>query len=148
MQSIAISVLRSKKPVWFGADVGKFSNSQLGILDNDIYDYSLGFNISFNMSKGDRLQYAESAMTHAMVFTGVHLEDGKPVRWRVENSWGQDRGDKGYFVMSNDWFQEWVYQIVVEKGDVEKEVADILNQEPVVLPAWDPLGYRRWGGFF
>ena len=86
------------------------------------------------MSKGDRLQYAESAMTHAMVFTGVHLEDGKPVRWRV--------------VMSNDWFQEWVYQIVVEKGDVEKEVADILNQEPVVLPAWDLLGYRRWGGFF
>ncbi|CAG8559150.1 8371_t:CDS:2 [Paraglomus brasilianum] len=140
MQSIAISVLRSKKPVWFGADVGKFSNSCLGILDNDIYDYSLGFNISFNMNKGDRLQYAESSMTHAMVFTGVHLEDGKPIRWRVENSWGQDRGDEGYFVMSNDWFHEWVYQIVVEKGDVEKEVLDVLNQEPIVLTAWDPLG--------
>ena len=79
-------------------------------------------------------------MTHAMVFTGVHLEDGKPIRWRVENSWGQDRGDEGYFVMSNDWFHEWVYQIVVEKGDVEKEVLDVLNQEPIVLTAWDPLG--------
>ena len=140
MQSIAISVLRLKKPVWFGADVGKFSNSRLGILDNDIYDYSLGFNISFNMNKGDRLQYGESSMTHAMVFTGVHLEDGKPIRWRVENSWGQDRGDEGYFVMSNDWFHEWVYQIVVEKGDVEKDVVDVLYQEPIVLTAWDPLG--------
>ena len=62
------------------------------------------------------------------------------MRWRVENSWGGDRGDKGYFVMSDDWFSEWVYQIVLEKLDATKDLVDILSKKPIVLPAWDPMG--------
>lgn len=74
------------------------------------------------------------------MFIGVHIEDGESIRWRVENSWGEDLGEKGYFVMSDDWFSDWVYQIVLEKKDVPKEYIAILDQEPIVLPAWDPMG--------
>ncbi|CAI2169174.1 1664_t:CDS:2 [Funneliformis geosporum] len=87
-----------------------------------------------------RLQYGQSLMTHAMVLTGVHLENDLPVRWRVENSWGDAIGDKGYFVMTDDWFSDWVYQIVLEKKDTPKELVEVLDQSPLVLPAWDPMG--------
>ncbi|CAG8576443.1 9870_t:CDS:2 [Acaulospora colombiana] len=140
MKLLTIQTLRAGKPVWFGADVGKSSDSEIGILDNKIIDYELGFNIKFRLTKAQRLQYGQSLMTHAMVFTGVHLENGKPVRWRVENSWGEDRGEKGYFVMSDDWFSDWVYQIVLEKRDAPQEYVEILEQPPNVLPAWDPMG--------
>lgn len=82
-------------------------------MDLDIYNYDLGFNVEFKMTKEERLLYKESLMTHAMVFTGVHLDnEGKPVRWRVENSWGVDSiGDKGFWIMSDEWFSEFVYQV-------------------------------------
>ena len=79
-------------------------------------------------------------MTHAMVFTGFHEEDGKPVRWRVENSWGEDRGEKGYLMMTSDWFREFVFEVVVDKKIVPAEVLAVSEMEPIVLPAWDPLG--------
>ncbi|PKY40315.1 putative cysteine proteinase 1, mitochondrial [Rhizophagus irregularis] len=140
MKRLSIDTLRSGKPVWFGSDSGKGIHVPSGIFDNRIIDYELGFNIKFELTKAKRLQYAQSAMTHAMVLTGVHLDNDKPVRWRVENSWGDSRGDKGYFVMSDDWFSDWVYQIVLEKNDTPKELVDVLDQSPIVLPAWDPMG--------
>lgn len=81
-------------------------------MDTKIYDYS-PFNVKYtDLSKKNRLLYGESLMTHAMVFTGVHInDDGKPVRWRVENSWGEDLGDEGFWIMSDDWFSEFVYQV-------------------------------------
>lgn len=87
-----------------------------------------------------RLIYGDSLMTHAMVFTGFHEEDGKPVRWRVENSWGEDRGEKGYLMMTSDWFREFVFEVVVDKKIVPAEVLAVSEMEPIVLPAWDPLG--------
>ncbi|CAG8437640.1 11912_t:CDS:2 [Funneliformis mosseae] len=140
MKQLSIKVLRSGKPVWFGSDVGKGSYSPLGILDNKVIDYELGFNVKFELTKAQRLQYGQSLMTHAMVLTGVHIENDIPVRWRVENSWGDAIGDKGYFVMTDDWFTDWVYQIVLEKKDTPKELVEVLAQEPQVLPAWDPMG--------
>ncbi|CAG8541165.1 12332_t:CDS:2 [Funneliformis caledonium] len=140
MKQLSIKVLRSGKPVWFGSDVGKGSYSPLGILDNKVIDYELGFNVKFELTKAQRLQYGQSLMTHAMVLTGVHIENDIPVRWRVENSWGDAIGDKGYFVMTDDWFTDWVYQIVLEKKDTPKELVEVLDQEPQVLPAWDPMG--------
>lgn len=112
-KQLAINVLKSGRPVWFGCDVGQFSNNRVGAMDTKIYDYELAFNIKFNLTKEERLLYKESLMTHAMVFTGVHLDkDGKPVRWRVENSWGEDTsGDKGFWVMTDEWFSAFVYQV-------------------------------------
>jgi len=140
MKKATIAMLRAGLPVFFGSDVGKFSNSQSGIMDTALYDYSLAFNISLNMSKSQRLKVGESAMTHAMVLTAVQVEAGKSVRWRVQNSWGDSAGEKGWFVMSDKWMDEFVYQVVIDPGFVSKEIRDILLTEPLVLPLWDPMG--------
>ncbi|GLA15219.1 cysteine protease [Aspergillus welwitschiae] len=140
LKKAVISMLKAGHPVFFGCDVGKFSNSTLGIMDLDIMDLTLGFNISLGMSKAQRLVSGESAMTHAMVITGVHIEDGKPVRWRVENSWGEAAGDKGWFVMTDRWMDEYTLQAVVDSDFVSSEVRAILDQSPKVLPRWDPMG--------
>ena len=101
----------------------------------------LGFNVSLNLTKAQRLLTGESQMTHAMVLTAVHLDkDDKPVRWRVENSWSEYAGTDGYFVMSDKWMDEFCYQAVVDPSVVDKGVRDILKQEAKVLPLWDPMG--------
>ena len=103
--------------------------------------YRLGFNVSLNLSKAERLLTGESQMTHAMVLTAVHLDkDNKPVRWRIENSWSQTAGTDGYFVMTDKWMDEYCYQAVVDPSVVHKDVRDVLNQEAKVLPLWDPMG--------
>lgn len=118
-------------------------------MDTKIYDYELAFNVNFGLTKAQRVLYGESMMTHAMVFTGVHLDDnGKPIRWRVENSWGEGTGDKGYWVMSDEWFSEFVYQVVLEKSTVPRKLVDLLGTEPIVLPAYDPMGALAWSAIF
>ena len=114
MKKACISMLEKDIPVFFGSDVGKFSSSSSGIMDTSLIDYELGFNIHLGLSKAERLMTGESQMTHAMVLTAVHVIDGKPVRWRVQNSWGEDAGTKGFFVMSDRWMDEFVYQAVVD----------------------------------
>ena len=94
-----------------------------------------------NMTKAERLEYGQSLMTHAMVFQGVNLdENGKPNRWRVENSWGEDACKDGYYVMTDEWFNEYTYQIVVNKKYLSQEVLDIYASEPTMLEPWDPMG--------
>lgn len=113
----AIAQLKDGKAVWFGSDVGQSSSRVGGLLDLNVYDSTSLFGTDFPMTKAQRLDYGESLMTHAMVLTGVNLdEDGKPTRWRVENSWGKDAGKEGYYVMSDRWFDEYTYQIVVNKN--------------------------------
>ncbi|KAL8731143.1 MAG: hypothetical protein Q9181_004402, partial [Wetmoreana brouardii] len=115
MKKACIAMLRADIPIFFGSDVGKYSNRTPGIMDPDLIDYELGFNIRLGMSKAQRLMTNESAMTHAMVLTAVHLvDDERPVRWRVQNSWGDGTGSKGWFVMSDRWMDEFVYQVVVD----------------------------------
>jgi len=140
MKKAATAMLKAGLPVFFGSDVGKFSDSKSGVMDPALYDYDLAFNIRFQMNKAQRLQVKASAMTHAMVLAGVQVEDGRSVRWRVQNSWGEDAGDKGWFVMSDRWMDEYVYQVVVDPSFVNKEIRDVLKQEPIVLPLWDPMG--------
>lgn len=105
LKQAVISMLKAGVPVFFGCDVGKFSDRVGGIMDLDLIDYELGFNIDLlkgGLTKAERLRVGESAMTHAMVLTAVHVnETGKPIRWRVQNSWGEAVGEKGWFVMSD-----------------------------------------------
>jgi len=141
LKTACIKMLQAGLPIFFGSDVGKYSNSQSGIMDLGLIDYELGFNVRLGMSKAQRLQVGESAMTHAMVLTAVHLdEQGKSVRWRVQNSWGKDAGTEGWFVMSDRWMDEFVYQAVVEPKFVSKAVRDVLSTKAKVLPLWDPMG--------
>jgi bleomycin hydrolase len=141
MKDACVKMLKAGLPIFFGSDVGKYSNSQSGIMDTTLIDYELGFNVRLGLTKAQRLQVGESAMTHAMVLTAVHLDEaGKPVRWRVQNSWGESAGTEGWFVMSDKWMDEFCYQAVVEPRFVSKEINDILDSKPKVLPLWDPMG--------
>jgi bleomycin hydrolase len=141
LKQACVAMLKRGFPVFFGSDVGKQSDGAKGIMDTDLVDYELGFNVKLGMSKAERLRTGESQMTHAMVLTAVHLDkDGSPVRWRVENSWSDSVGADGYFVMSDAWMDEFCYQAVVDPSVVDKAVRDVLKQEPKVLPLWDPMG--------
>ncbi|GAA5812744.1 hypothetical protein MFLAVUS_006202 [Mucor flavus] len=141
MKKLAIDVLKSGNPVWFGCDVGQFSNRNTGVMDTNVFNYKLTFNVDFNMCKAQRLLFGESAMTHAMMFTGVHLDkNNNPVRWRVENSWSETSGEKGFWIMTDDWFSEFVYQVVLEKAVVPKKLVELLDEKAIVLPAYDPMG--------
>lgn len=133
--------LMDGQAVWFGCDVGKLFHKERGILDLEVYDLEALYGMAFKLDKAQRLIYGESQMTHAMVLTGVNLdEEGKPNRWRVENSWGRVNGDKGFLVMSDAWFEAFVYEGVVSKRYLSAELLDMLQAEPIVLPPWDPMG--------
>lgn len=114
MKTACIAMLKADIPIFFGSDVDKFSHSASGIMDTGLIDFELGFNIKLGLTKAQRLMTGESAMTHAMVLTAVHVVEGRSVRWRVQNSWGDSVGTKGWFVMSDAWMDQFVYQAVVD----------------------------------
>ncbi|GAA5847860.1 hypothetical protein JCM3766R1_001211 [Sporobolomyces carnicolor] len=141
LKKTAISLLQNDKPVWFGCDVGKSSSTASGLMVHDLWNLDDAFGVTLNMDKASRLKSGDSAMTHAMLITAVHIEDGKPVRWRVENSWGPDACTKGYMCMSDEWFTEHVFQVVAPRNFVDKKLVDLFdNGTPSVLPRWDPMG--------
>lgn len=141
LKGSAIKQMQDGKSVWFGCDVGQSSDRKSGMMALDTYDLEGLFSTTFPLDKAQRLDYGESLMTHAMVLTGVNLdEEGKPTRWRVENSWGEEPGEKGFFVMSDDWFNEFTYQIVVHKKYLSEEQRQLLKMDPIVLKPWDPMG--------
>ncbi|WP_295002738.1 aminopeptidase C [uncultured Streptococcus sp.] len=140
-KELAIAQMQAGETVWFGSDVGQISDRQKGILATNVYDFDTAMNISFTQDKAGRLDYSESLMTHAMVLTGVDLaENGEPLKWKVENSWGEKVGDKGYFVASDAWMDEFTYQIVVRKEFLTDEELAAYEAEPTVLAPWDPMG--------
>lgn len=140
-KELAIAQLKAGESVWFGSDVGQSSNRQTGIMATNTYDFSSGLGIHFHQDKAGRLDYSESLMTHAMVLTGVDLDDNeKPLKWKVENSWGDKVGDKGYFVVSDSWMDEYTYQIVVRKEFLTQEELAAYQAQPQVLAPWDPMG--------
>ena len=140
LKAAALAQLMDNEPVWFGCDVGKMMDRDTGIMDLRMFDYSGALDVQFGLNKAERLDYRESAMTHAMVFTGVNVVDGKPVRWKVENSWGTDPGNQGFFIMSDAWFDEYLYQVVVNKKYLSAELQVALEQKPIELKPWDPMG--------
>lgn len=157
---IAAKSIKAGEPVWFGCEVGKHMASKQGILDLDAHDYSMVFDtqVNLNLTKAERLIYGDSEMNHAMVLTGVHVENkedipngdvtngydtkmvGDVTKWRIENSWGEDRNEKGFITMTTKWFHEFVFEIVVDRKFCTPEILEVYNLEPQVLPAWDPMG--------
>ena len=142
MKKATISSLKNDEPVWFGCDVSKHFHRDLGVMDIDLFNYDLFYDLKFGMDKASRLEYGDSQMTHAMLFTGVDIDSkNKPKKWRVENSWGNKGGDKGYHIMTDKWFDEYNYEVVVHKKHIPQKFLDLLNNEtPIQLDPWDPMG--------
>lgn len=141
LKKVAIAQLKDGQPVWFGCDVDKSYDRESGLMDMNLYHLGDLFDTDFRMSKAERLEYGQSLMTHAMVFQGVNLDDdGKPVRWCVENSWGKEPGRDGYFVMTDEWFDEYNYQVVVHKKYLSEEARKAYDEELIMLEPWDPMG--------
>ena len=144
LKEMAAAQLKDGLPVWFGCDVDQSYLQKDGVMDRDAVDVDalFGFEIDRGFDKAQRLDFGESAMTHAMTLEGVNLDaNGKPTLWKVENSWGKDHGKDGFDSLTDDWFGEYVYQVVVDKKyltDDERRVYD--TEEPTVLAPWDPLG--------
>lgn len=141
LKKAAIRQLEDGYPVWMGCDVGQSFVRKEGILSTKAFKLEELFGLDFAMTKEDRLDYSESLMTHAMVFTGVDLDDeGNPIRWKIENSWGDRAGNKGYLVMSDEWFNEYMYQIAVDKKYLTDDQKKAWEKEPIHLKPWDPMG--------
>ncbi|MBW1604976.1 C1 family peptidase [Lactobacillus sp. Sy-1] len=139
LKETAISQLKDGMTVWFGNDVVEQSARKDGILDANLYHRSELFNVELSMKKADRFNYHQAEVSHAMVLTGVDLVDDKPTRWKVENSWGEDNGEKGYFTMADSWMDDFVYEVVVNKKYLSEDQQTLLKQVPEPLEPWDSL---------
>ncbi|WP_311154333.1 aminopeptidase C [uncultured Streptococcus sp.] len=141
LKELAIAQMQAGETVWFGSDVGQSSNRKAGVMAEGMHDFTASMGIRLTQDKAGRLDYSESLMTHAMVLTGVDLdENGKAKKWKVENSWGEKVGNKGYFVASDAWMDEYTYQIVVRKEFLTAAELAAYEAEPLVLAPWDPMG--------
>ena len=141
LKELAITQMKAGETVWFGSDVGQSSNRKAGVMAEGMHDFTASMDIRLTQNKAGRLDYSESLMTHAMVLTGVDLdENGKAKKWKVENSWGEKVGNNGYFVASDAWMDEYTYQIVVRKEFLTAAELAAYEAEPLVLSPWDPMG--------
>jgi bleomycin hydrolase len=140
IKDIAARTIQGGEPVWFGCDVGKMMSSDYAIWDAGLYDLPSLYDAQFELDKAARLAYHETQMTHAMLFTGVDVLDGVTRRWRVENSWGSERGKDGFYTMNDSWFDQYVFEIAARRDSLPAELQQALDAEPIVLPAWDPMG--------
>jgi len=140
IKDVAAATIEGGEPVWFGCDVGKMMSNDYAYWDAGLYDLPSVYDTAFDLDKAARLAYRETAMTHAMLFTGVDVLDGATRRWRVENSWGGDRGRDGFYTMDDSWFGQYVFEIAARKSALPAGLQGALDAEPIVLPAWDPMG--------
>ncbi|PZG32112.1 aminopeptidase C [Listeria ivanovii] len=140
LKKAAATQIQDGETVWFGCDVGQLSERTSGIMDTNIFLLNQAFGFKTTMTKAERLDYKHSMLTHAMVLTGVNVVDGEVNRWKVENSWGEAIGNKGYFVASDAWMDEFTFQVVVRKKYLSNELLNAFKQEPITLKPWDPMG--------
>ena len=139
LKDMAQKSVLADQPVWFACDVGKDQDGKHGIMAVNIYDYGSIYDIDLDMTKAERTLFRESTANHAMVFVGVDVKDGKPVKWLVENSWGTERGAGGYWALYDSWFDNHVYEVIVKKQFVPEEILEIHDQPIIVVPPWDPM---------
>ena len=140
IKELIIAQLQGGLPVWFGSDVGFFRDRESFSWNDKALDYESEFGFPLHFDKADMLDYGHSAMNHAMVVAGVNLLDGKPTKWKIENSWGPENGTQGYYVMSPTWFDTFVYQAVINKKFLNAEEKKAASADPIHLHPWDPMG--------
>ena len=138
MKKIAMESVMANEPVWFASDVGKDQSSKQGIMALNLFDYGPLFNVNLKLDRAQRIRYRDGGSNHAMVFMGVDVVDNKPAKWLVENSWGTDKGDKGTWTLYNDWFDEHVYMVIVNKKHVPADMLKVFDEPITVLPPWYP----------
>ena len=139
IKEMAIASIKANKAMYFSCDVAKFLNRTTGVADLNNFDYESLLGVDLSMDKKQRVMTHASGSSHAMTLIAVDLKDGKPVKWMVENSWGAASGYKGNIIMTDEWFDEYMFRLVVEKQFVPEDVLKMLEQEPVMLPSWDPM---------
>lgn len=140
IKAMAIESIKDSTMMYFSCDVAKFLDSKRGTLDLKNFDYESLMGTTFGMNKKQRVQTFASGSSHAMTLMAVDLDKyGKPKKWMVENSWGAEAGYKGHLIMTDEWFDEYMFRLVVEKKYVPEKVLNILKQKPIRLPAWDPM---------
>jgi bleomycin hydrolase len=139
LKAYALKALEANEAVWFAADSGWQMDRKLGIMAEGVFDYASLYGYEKKMTKAEKLQTKELSPVHAMAFVGAFTEDGRPLKWQVENSWGGDIGDHGYWTMYDSWFDNYVLVIIINKKYLDGDDRKLLDTEPVVLPAWDPL---------
>ncbi|WP_406614847.1 aminopeptidase C [Mycoplasmopsis hyopharyngis] len=140
MKAATIASLKDNKPVWFGCDVGAYSDNKTGIFDTELFNYEQTFNFKNKLTKEQRVKYFVSPVSHAMTFVGVNLDkNGKPISWEVENSWGDEVGKKGYYSMSDKWFDEYNFEVVVNKKYVDQAILEQAEKNIIELEPWDPM---------
>ena len=140
VKELIIKQLKDNQIVWFGSDVGFYGDREGGFWDDRLFDFDSAVELDYKMDKGESLDYKASAMNHAMCVTGVALKNGKPTKWKIENSWGSANGNNGYYYMSASWFDQFVYQAVVDKKYLSPEELKAYNAKPIELKPWDPMG--------
>ncbi len=138
MKQIAMKSVMANEPVWFGSDVGKDQDKTLGLMANNLYNYGPIFDVNLKLDRAQRIQFRDGGANHAMVFMGVDVVNNQPAKWLVENSWGDDKGDKGTWTLYNDWFDEHVYMVIVNKRHVPAEMLKVFTEPVTVLPPWYP----------
>ena len=139
IKEMAIASIKGNTAMYFSCDVNKFLNSKKGVADLNNYDYASLLGVEFTMNKTERVMTHASGSSHAMTLKAVDIKNGKPVKWMVENSWGASSGYKGNIIMTDEWFDEYMFRLVVEKQYVPADVMALLKQKPIMLPAWDPM---------
>ena len=139
IKQMAIASIKDNTALYFSCDVNKFLLRKEGFADLNNYDYESLMGVTFGMNKQERIYTHASGSTHAMTLIAVDLKDGKPVKWMVENSWGATSGYQGNIIMTDEWFNEYMFRLVVDKKYVPASIMKYFDQKPVMLPAWDPM---------
>lgn len=139
LQAGAIKQLKAGETVWVGNDVLQQMDRKRGLMDAKLYHREQLLDVDFVMDKKHRLETKQAVVSHAMTLTGFDMVNDQPTRWKIENSWGKDNGENGYFVMTQDWFEEYTYEAVINKKYLSDRVKKVVESEPVILPAWDSL---------
>jgi bleomycin hydrolase len=140
IKELIVAQLQDGEPVWFGSDVGFYRDHNSFAWTEKAFDFKAPFGFEVIFAKNDMLDYWASAMNHAMVIVGVNLVEGKPTKWKIENSWGSDNGVSGYYVMAQGWFDQFVYQAVILKQYLSPEELLAASETPTHLHPWDPMG--------